>query len=133
MKFQIDSAGGVASRTLIGGRELMFDQPVEFGGVDAGSSPLDVMVASVGACAHYFAAAFLVARKFPVAGLVVTVEAEKSVGLPRRLLHLGIEVRLPRGVPPEWLPRLEKAVLGCPAWGSFVDPPELRMNLSISE
>lgn len=127
MKFTVESVGGVASRVDIDGHALIFDQPVAVGGADTGPSPLDVMVASVGACAHYFAAAFLRARKQPVEGLVVVVEAEKATGGTRRLQHLSVRVDLPPGVPDEMLPRIEQAVRGCPAWGTLVEAPEVSM------
>lgn len=133
MRFTIGSAGGVASRVSIGGHEIRFDQPVAAGGADTGPSPLDVLVSSVGACAHYFAAAFLVARKQPVEGLIVTVEAEKTTESPRRLAHLNVVVTLPPGVPDAMLPRIEQAVRACPAWGTLVTPPELSMTLTRAE
>jgi uncharacterized OsmC-like protein len=63
MKAVVESAGGVASRVRLGEHELTFDQPSTVpGGADRGPSPLDVMAISVGACAHYYAAAFLFGR-----------------------------------------------------------------------
>lgn len=68
MRIDIESAGGIASRVRIGSHEAMFDQPTEVpGGEDHGPSPLEVMAAAVGACVHYFAAAFLFARKISAA------------------------------------------------------------------
>ncbi|MDP2305722.1 MAG: OsmC family protein [Pseudomonadota bacterium] len=129
MKFRIDSAGGVASHVRIGEHELRFDQPPSFGGGDTGPSPLDVMVATVGACAHYYAAAFLQARKLPVDRLSVVVEAEKTTAGAHRIKRLSVVVVLPPGLPEELLPRVERAVRGCPAWGTLVDAPELSMTV----
>lgn len=130
MKFTIESAGGVASRLVLDGHELLFDQPVAVGGADLGPSPLDVMLASIGACAHYFAAAFLRARKLPVEGLAVDVEGEKATEGPRRLKRVTINVRLPPGVPEEMRPRIEQAVRGCPVVGTLVSPPEVMLTLT---
>ncbi len=68
MEIRIESNGGVGARARLGGHTLVFDQAVPLGGSDAGPSPLDVMFAAVGACAHYYAAAFLTARGIPVEG-----------------------------------------------------------------
>lgn len=129
MKFSIESAGGAASQVNIGGHRFVFDQPLSVGGQDSGPSPLDAMVATVGACAHYFAAAFLTARKHPVDGLIVTIEVEKAAEGPRRLARIDMQVHLPTSVPAEWMPRIEKAVLGCPVWGTLVDAPVLSMRM----
>ena len=79
MKAVVESIGGVGSRTLVGGHEMLFDQPTSVpGGQERGPSPLDVMVASVAACAHYFAAAYLHGRGLPADKLTVEVESEKD-------------------------------------------------------
>jgi len=58
MKVVVESIGKVGSRARVGAHELVFDQPPAApGGADRGPSPLDVMIVSVAACAHYFAAA----------------------------------------------------------------------------
>ncbi len=129
MTFTIHSAAGVASKTTIGNHTLAFDQAPPYGD-DVGPSPLDVMVASVGACAHYYAAAFLHARKLPTDGVTVEVHAEKASSGPRRLGRLRVAVSLPASVPDELLPRVENAVRGCPAWGTMLAGPEAEMTVT---
>jgi len=66
VKAVVESIGQVGSRTRVGDHELIFDQPGSVpGGEDRGPSPLDVLAASVAACAHYFAAAYLHGRGLP--------------------------------------------------------------------
>lgn len=79
MKAVIQSLSKVGSRVRLGTHEVVFDQPstVE-GGEDRGPSPLDLLVASVGACAHYFAAAYLHARGIATNDLTVELEADKE-------------------------------------------------------
>jgi uncharacterized OsmC-like protein len=70
MKAVIQSAARVGSRVRLGDHDLVFDQPSAVaGGEDRGPSPLDVLVASIGACAHYFGAAYLHARGLSTADL----------------------------------------------------------------
>lgn len=129
MEFKIESAGGVASRTTIGGHELRFDQPAEYGGQNLGPSPLDVMAASVGACAHYYAAAFLTARRLSTEGIVVKVHAEKAKEGRRRIGSIQVMVTVPAEVPEAMLPRIEAAVLTCPAWGTLQVVPESTLTV----
>jgi len=129
VKISVESAGAVASRVKLGNHELVFDQPATVpGGADRGPSPLDVMAATVGACAHYFAAAFLQARKLPADGLRVEVEAEKVREPQPRFGHLSIRVVLPAAVPEQYRPQIERAVRNCPAYGTLVHPPELELT-----
>jgi ribosomal protein S12 methylthiotransferase accessory factor len=130
MKASIESAGGVASRVQIGSHTLTFDQPPSVpGGGDQGPSPLDVLVVSVGACAHYFAAAFLQARRLPVDGLRVEVEANKGRTPSPRIEKLTVHVTLPAGVNESHVPAIERAIRNCPAYGTLVHPPDVELTV----
>ena len=134
MKATIESAGGVASRVRIGSHELTFDQAGSVpGGEDRGPSPLDVMAIAVGACAHYYAAAFLFGRQIPTEGLRVEVEFEKTREPVPRLGRLSIQVLLPANVPEPYLPAIERAVRRCPAYGTLTHPPELELEVLASD
>jgi uncharacterized OsmC-like protein len=131
MKALIESAGGVASRVRIGNHDLVFDQPSGVpGGQDIGPSPLDVLVVSVGACAHYFASAYLFARGHSTTGLRVEVEADKGRTPSPRVERLSVHVLLPAGVPESMIPSIERAVRTCPAYGTLVHPPDVRLTIS---
>lgn len=133
MKATIESAGGVASRLRLGEHELTFDQPTGVpGGEDRGPSPLDVFAAAAGACAHYFAAAFLYGRKLSTAGLTVTVEAEKTKDPVPRLGTLRIHVRVPEGVSAEHLAGIERAVRHCPAYGTLIHPAVVELDVGVA-
>lgn len=130
MKTVIESRGRVASRVRVGDHELTFDQPSSVpGGDDRGPSPLDVMAVSVGACAHYFAAAFLFGRNLPVEALRVEVEFEKTKEPVPRIGALSIRVVLPDGVPAAYVPAIERAVRRCPAYGTLAHPPDVTLEL----
>ena len=131
MKALVESAGGVASRVELGSHTLLFDQPKAVpGGDDRGPSPLDVMAAAVAACAHYFASAVLYARKLETAGLRVEVEAEKVREPSPRFGKFSIRVSLPAHVPERFLSLVERAVRGCPAYGTLVHPPDVEISIS---
>ena len=130
MKVVISSAGAVASSVRIGSHTLVFDQPATVpGGGDLGPSPLDVLAATVGACAHYFAAAFLQVRKLSTEGLRVEVDAEKVREPSPRFGKLSIHVVLPAGVPEHYVPQIERAVRNCPAYGTLVHPPDVELSI----
>ena len=76
------------------GHELLCDQPHENGGADGGMTPPELMLASLGTCAGYYALQYLKARKLPQTGLSVRVEAEKA-SAPARLGKFRIELTTP--------------------------------------
>jgi len=134
MKFVIESSGGVASRVRLGQHELVFDQPdtVPFGR-DRGPSPLDVLGAAVGACAHYFAAAYLQARHLPTEDLRVVVEADKAKDPSPRLGHISLRVKVPEGLTPEQLRAIERVVRNCPAYGTVVHGADVQLSIDVAK
>jgi uncharacterized OsmC-like protein len=131
MKAVVDSIGKVGSHARLGEHDLVFDQPLGVpGGEDRGASPLDVMVLSVAACAHYFASAFLYARGHATNTLTVEVESEK-VRLPvSRIGRLTLRVRLPAGLSEREIAGVERAIKGCPAYGTLLHPPTVEISVS---
>lgn len=133
MKLVIESAGGVASRVRLGEHELLFDQPsaVPFGR-DLGPSPLHVLAAAVGACAHYFVAAYLQARQLPVADLRVHVTVDKVKQPTPRFGTLSMRVEVPSGLTPEQLRAVERVVKACPAFGTMLHGTDIQLTVDVA-
>jgi len=130
MKLIVESIGRVGSRANVGGHELVFDQPATVpGGEDRGASPLDLMSASVAACAHYFAAAYLHARGLAPDGLTVEVTAEKERVPVSRIGRLGLKVHLPAGLDARHRAGVERAIKSCPAYGTLLHPPSVELSI----
>lgn len=128
MNAVIRSAAKVGSRVRLGNHDLVFDQPSAIaGGDDRGPSPLDVLVASVGACAHYFAAAYLYARGISTADLIVEIASEKEQTPAPRIGRLRIKVRAPAGLTDQQLTGIDRAVRRCPAYGTLVHSPSVEV------
>ena len=133
MKVVVESAGGVASRVRLGSHELVFDQPEAVPlGRDRGPSPLDVLAASIGACAHYFAAAYLQARRVAVDGLCVHVEAEKVKEPSPRFGRIMLRVEVPPGLTPEQSRAIERVVKNCPAYGTVSHGAEVDLVIEVA-
>jgi putative redox protein len=133
MKATIESAGKVSSRVRLGNHELLFDQPASVrNGEDRGPSPLDVLVASFGACAHYFGTAYLSARGVDASTLAVEVEAEKQPISAGRIGRLALKVRVPPGLDEPHLIGLIRAIKACPAYGTLVHPPKIELTVEVS-
>jgi putative redox protein len=83
-KFQVEARG----------HRVICDQPVDNGGADEGMSPPEFLLASLAACAGYYAAQYLQARDLPTENLRVKVTAAKAKQ-PARLESFHIEVTAP--------------------------------------
>ena len=79
---------------------LICDQPIENGGDNEGMTPPELMLASLGACAEFYAVQFLRTRKLDEAGVEVRVTAEKQPP-PARLGNFRIHVLCPAALSAE--------------------------------
>ena len=94
METSVDYLGGLRFGINTRGHHIVSDQPVENGGADSGMTPPELLLASLGACAGYYAAEYLRARSLPGDGLGIHVEAEKA-SHPARLSMFRIRVDAP--------------------------------------
>ena len=94
MEVHIRHTAGAAFLASARGHEIICDQPKENGGDDGGMTPPELLLASLGTCAGYYALQYLRARKLPETGLAVRVQAEKAAA-PARLGRFTIHVDAP--------------------------------------
>ena len=94
MEVQMRHTEGAAFVVSARGHEIMCDQPRENGAGDGGLTPPELLLASLGTCAGYYALQYLRARKLPETGLAVRVEAENAAS-PARLGRFAIHVDAP--------------------------------------
>lgn len=94
LEMKITYLDGVRFQVAARGHEIASDQPAENGGTDSGMTPPELLLASLGSCAAYYAVEYLRARNIPSAGLAVSVTAEKAQK-PARLSSFRIGLTVP--------------------------------------
>ena len=94
MEVTIRYQGNVRFEAVTRGHRVISDQPAVNGGEDAGMTPPELLLSSLGTCAGYYAAQYLKARSLPADGLEIHVSAEKALQ-PARLAQFRIEVTVP--------------------------------------
>ena len=94
MEVTANYLGGSKFEVAARSHRVICDQPLDNGGSDEGMSPPEFLLASLAACAAYYAAQYLQTRKLPAADLKVRVSAEKALQ-PARLASFQIEVVAP--------------------------------------
>jgi uncharacterized OsmC-like protein len=125
----VEYGGGVKFLAKTGNHELVCDQPVENGGKDEGMTPPELLLASLGTCAGYYAVQYLNLRKLPSAGLTVAVSAEKAKA-PARLASFAIEVHLPDAVSEQHVAGISRAVHNCLIHNTLLNTPEVHIAVS---
>jgi len=85
---------GVRFTAKARGHEVVCDQPPDNSGTDAGMTPPEFLLTSLGTCAGFYAVQYLRARGLAADGLTVRVSAEKAQA-PARLATFRIEIAVP--------------------------------------
>jgi putative redox protein len=94
MNTSIRYVGGSRFESLVRGHRIVTDQPVNSGGKDAGPTPPELLLASLGTCAGHYAAEYLRARGLSAEGLALQVFADTGAK-PAHLSFFRVEVTIP--------------------------------------
>ncbi|MDE3063613.1 MAG: OsmC family protein [Acidobacteriota bacterium] len=111
---------------------IVCDQPTDSGGQDAGMTPPEFLLASLGSCAAFYAVQYLKTRKLGGEGVQVTVTAEK-IKPPARLTNFVIRVSAPVELSPEHIEGLNRAVHACLVHNTLLHTPQISIELAVSE
>ncbi|WP_348263806.1 OsmC family protein [Telmatobacter sp. DSM 110680] len=112
--------------------KVICDQPLENGGEDAGMTPPEFMLGSLGTCAEFYAVQYLRARRIDDAGVEVTVTAEKLMK-PARLGNFRIQVRCPAQLSAEQTEGLQRSVHHCLIHNTLLSVPDVAIELTVGE
>lgn len=120
--------GGVQFEVDARGHRVICDQPLDNGGENAGMSPPEFLLASLGTCAAFYAAQYLRTRQLPADGLEVRVNATKELG-PARLASFRIEIRVPGLDDEKHQAGVLRAAKSCLIHNTLLQPPQIEMTL----
>ena len=123
MKTTVHYVGGVGFEAESRGHKVRTDLEVSNGGTDAAMSPPELLLASLGTCAAFYAMQYLNAHQMSAKNLVVEVNAEKAKN-PARVGTFRIDVHGPEGVNPEGLKR---AVEKCLVHNTLMHTPAIEV------
>jgi uncharacterized OsmC-like protein len=119
---------GVAFEVEARGHRIVCDQPRENGGEDAGMNPPELMMASLGTCAGFYAVQYLKFRNLSLDGLTIRVSGEKAAQ-PARIGSIRIEVDSPGAEDPKHHQGLQRAVEKCLIHATLMHAPAIEIEL----
>jgi putative redox protein len=127
MEVRIQHLGDVKFMATARGHRAISDQPAGNNGSDAGMTPPELLLASLGTCAGYYAAQYLKNHALSCPDLEVVVSAEKAKQ-PARLGSFRIEVMAP-GLAPGHEAGMLRAVNACLIHNTLTHTPVIETVL----
>ena len=111
---------------------ILCDQPAENAGEDSGMTPPELMLASLGSCAAFYAVQYLKSRKLADNGVEVKITAEK-LKQPTRLGNFVIQVNCPVSLTEDQQTGLMRSVHSCLIHNTLLAPPAIDIQLNMAE
>jgi uncharacterized OsmC-like protein len=128
LEVSVEHLGAVQFEIKARGQSIVSDQPAENGGFDEGMTPPELLLASLGSCAGFYAVDYLKRQKLVVEGTKVKVTADKAKN-PARLDNFKIEVEVPIGLSEEQVKGMEEAVNRCLVHNTLTHPPKIELEI----
>ncbi len=132
MEVIIEHLGAVQFEIKARGHAIVSDQPRENGGFDEGMTPPELLLASLGSCAAFYAAQYLRKHNLASEGTRVRVTAEKEKN-PARVDRFHIEVEMPALLDDRHRAGVEDAVHRCLIHNTLQHPPQVQIEFKSLE
>ncbi|MBU0762145.1 MAG: OsmC family protein [Candidatus Altiarchaeota archaeon] len=110
------------------GHVISTDQPVEAGGQDSAPQPFEVFLASIAACAGFYALRFCQQRSISTDGLKIALDVRRKPE-KKGISDVDISVVVPDGFPLKYRDALLASIESCAVKKNILDPPAFHMSL----
>jgi putative redox protein len=128
MEVTVEHLGAMQFEIRARQHTIACDQPPENGGYDEGMTPPELLLASLGSCAGFYAGQYLRKHKLATEGTRVRVTAEK-VKDPARVDNFQIEVLTPVELSEQHRAGVEAAVHHCLIHNTLLHPPQMKIEI----
>ncbi|HEX9199851.1 MAG TPA: OsmC family protein [Acidobacteriaceae bacterium] len=132
MEVTIKNLGRVKFSIQARSHTVICDQPVENGGDDSGMTPPELMLASLGSCAAFYAVQYLKARNLAESGVEVSVTADKLLQ-PVRLGNFRVHVTCATPLTEGQTEGLMRSVHHCLIRNTLISLPDIIVELNVAE
>lgn len=128
MEVTVEHLGAVQFEIKARQHMILCDQPPENFGHDEGMTPPELLLASLGSCAAFYAAQYLRKHKLAAEGTRVRVFADKLKD-PARLDNFRIEIETPIELSDQHRAGVEAAVHHCLIHNTLLHPPKISIEI----
>ncbi|HEY0162528.1 MAG TPA: OsmC family protein [Edaphobacter sp.] len=128
MKIEIQHLGDVQFSVSTRGHIIYSDQPEDNGGYDEGMTPPEMFLGALGACAAFYAVAYLKRKGLPYEGTRVEAHADKLKN-PARLGEMVLRVLTPSELNEEDQRGVDESVAKCILHNTLTHPPVIKTEI----
>ena len=128
MEVTIEHLGAVQFEIKARSHSIVSDQPLTHGGHDEGMTPPELLLASLGSCAAFYAAQYLRKHKLAQQGTTVRISAEK-LEEPARVGEFHIDVSSPIELDERHRAGMEQAVHHWLIHNTLLSPPKIDIQI----
>jgi uncharacterized OsmC-like protein len=125
----VEHLGAVQFEIKARQHKIVCDQPPGNGGFDEGMTPPELLLASLGSCAGFYAAQYLKKHNLAGEGMRVRVTADK-VKDPARMDNFRIEVEVPLVFSEQHRNGIQEAIQHCLIHNTLLHPPKIALEVS---
>ena len=128
MEVHVEHLGAVQFEIKTRNHSIACDQPENMGGYDEGMTPPELLLASLGSCAAYYAVAYLKKKGITATVTHVSVTADKVMN-PARVDNFNISVTIPGDLTDEHRAGIDQAVHHCLIHNTLLHPPTISFTI----
>jgi uncharacterized OsmC-like protein len=129
MEVKVSQIEGVKFDIQARTHKITCDQPAENGGADSGMTPPELLLASLGSCAAFYAAEYLRTRNLAKSGVEVSVTAEKLFK-PARLGNFRVLITSPVSLTAEQTEGMMRSVHHCLVHNTLLSLPAIKIEIA---
>jgi uncharacterized OsmC-like protein len=129
MDITVEHLGAVQFEIKTRTHSIVSDQPAENGGFDEGMTPPELLLASLGSCAGYYAAQYMRKMKLATEGTRIHVTCDKVKNPVARMDNFVIQIDSPVDLTKEQRKGVEDAVEHCLVHNTLVHPPKITLKI----
>ena len=129
MEVKVTALDNVRFAVQARSHRIICDQPAQNGGENSGMTPPELMLASLGSCAAFYAVQYLKTRNLATSGVEASVTADKLTQ-PARLGNFKVHVTCPATLTEEQNKGLMRSVHQCLIRNTMVSQPEILIELN---
>ena len=109
---------------------VTFDMSEQDGGKDAGPSPTEMLVGSLGTCLGMAVARYCQTIGCP-SGEIELYLTYQLADKPKRIENIVVDLELPEGFPPQRVAAVRKVINSCPVHSTLNNPPKIDLEIEL--